>query len=51
MAQGQAWREEVTATADSYNWDAKALIQQYLSNLALFASAMTNQGSGIFNGD
>lgn len=54
VAQGQTLREEVKANlaaANSYNWDAKALIQQYLPNLALFASATANQGTGIFNGD
>jgi outer membrane protein TolC len=54
VAQALSLREEVKANlaaAQSYDWDAKALIQQYLPNLFLFASATANQGSGTFNGD
>lgn len=54
MEQGQTLREEVKANlaaAQSYSWDAKALIQQYLPNLFVFASGSINQGSGTFSGD
>ena len=54
VQQGLTMREEVKANlaaAQSYDWDAKALIQQYLPNLYLFGSGTANQGTGTFNAD
>ena len=54
VQQGLAMREEVKANltaAQSYDWDATALIQQYLPNLYLFGSGTANQATGVFNAD
>lgn len=54
VQQGLAMREEVKANlaaSQSYDWDATALIQQYLPNLYLFASGTANQATGMFNSD